>query len=237
MSSPLRIGFVVEGPTDFVVLEAVVGALLGGREYESVAVQPLLSDAFTATTGGGWTATYLWCCQMVEQAGGAARTNPLFAFHDLLVMQVDADIAGKSYADDDRIQNPPSDLPFNRACPPARNTTDRLREIMLGWLDEGSLPPQMVFCTPSKSLETWVLVALFPQNQFSASANVECRLNPDAQIQAQPLAQRLIRSGKKDIAKYRDRATDVAAAWGYVCSRCTEAGRFTQEFLAVVPAQ
>jgi len=235
MSNPLRIGFVVEGPTDFVVLESVVAKLLHGREYEPVAVQPLLSDAFGATVGGGWTSIYLWCRQMIDQASGSARSNPLFGFHDLLVMQIDADVAGKKYADDGRIQNPPNDLPFTRACPPARNTTDRLREIMLGWLNESSLPPQMVFCTPSKSLETWVLVALFPQNQIAVSANVECRPNPEAQLQARPIAERLIRSGKKDIAKYREHSTDISAAWEHVRQRCTEAERFTQEFVAAVP--
>lgn len=35
MSDPLRIGFVVEGPTDFVVLESVISRLLEGREFES----------------------------------------------------------------------------------------------------------------------------------------------------------------------------------------------------------
>ncbi len=235
MSKPPRIGFVVEGPTDFVVLESVVAKLLDGRDYEPVAVQPLLSDAFAATTGGGWTSIYLWCRQMVEQAGGAAHTNPLFGSHDLLVMQIDADVAGKSYGDDGRIYNPPSDLPFSRTCPPARDTTDRLREVVIGWLKEVALPPQMVLCTPSKSLETWVLVALFPKNRLAASANVECRLNPEDQLQAQPLAHRLVHSGKKDVAKYRDRATDIAAAWDLVRKRCTEAERFTQEFVAVIP--
>jgi hypothetical protein len=172
----------------------------------------------------------------VDQAGGPARDNPIFGFHDMVVMQVDADVSGKSYADDNRIQNALSDLPFTLPCPPASNTTNRLREIMLGWLDEDSLPPQMVFCTPSKSLEAWVLVALFPGNQVSLSVNLECRSNPDAQLQAQPFARRLIRSGMKDIAKYRERSAEVAVVWDNVCQRCTEATRFTDEFLAVVPA-
>lgn len=235
MSSPLRIGLVVEGPTDFVVLESIIGKLLDGREYEAVALQPSLSDAFAATTGGGWTATYLWCRQTLEQTGSTMHANPLFDFHDLLIMQVDADVAEKSYTDDVRIQNPPNDLPFVRDCPPAENTTNRLREIMLGWINERTLPPRMVFCTPSKSLESWVLVALFPQNRFAASACVECKPNPDAQLQAQPLAHRLIRGGKKNILMYRNRAVDVAAAWQSVCQRCDEAKRFTDEFLAIVP--
>lgn len=236
MSDPLRIGFVVEGPTDFVVLESVVTRLLGDREFEAVSLQPLLSNAFAAVTAGGWTSIYLWCRQMVEQTGGAIRGNPLFEFHDMVVMQIDADVAGKSYADDNRIQNPPNNLPFTRDCPPASATTDRLREIMLGWMDEADLPAKMVFCTPAQSLETWVLVALFPQNAFASAANVECRANPDAQLQAQPLAQRLIRSGKKDIQKYRDRAPAIADVWDAVCGRCSEAGRFSGEFQAKVPA-
>jgi hypothetical protein len=236
MSDPLRIGFVVEGPTDFVVLESVVARLLDGREFEPVAVQPLLSSAFGATTGGGWTSIYLWCRQIVDQAGGAARANPLFGFHDLVVMQIDADVAGKAYTDDARIQDPPNDLPFSRTCPPARDTTDRLREIVLGWLDEDSLPPQMVLCTPSKSLETWILVALFPKNKIAAAANVECRLHPENQLETRPLAQRLIRSGKKDIAKYRHISPDIAAEWANVRQRCTEAERFTQEFATAVSA-
>ena len=46
MSEPLRIGFVVEGPTDRVVLESVVAQLLGEREFEAVQLTPLLSETF-----------------------------------------------------------------------------------------------------------------------------------------------------------------------------------------------
>ena len=235
MSDPLRVGFVVEGPTDFAILEAIIGKLLDGREFEPVAIQPELSAAFAATTGGGWTAVYLWCRQMLEQTGGPARNNPLFDFHDLVVMQIDADVAGMRYTDDRRIQNPPSDLPFSCVCPPAGKTTNHLRKIMLGWLNEKTVPQRMVFCTPSKQLETWILVALFPDNRIAASVDVECKPNPDKQLQKQPLPSRLIRSGQKDIDKYRKHAAQVAEKWPYVRKRCTEADRFSFEFLAMAP--
>ena len=235
MSDPLRIGFVVEGPTDFVMLERIAGQLLGGREYESVAIQPLLSDAFAAVTGGGWTEVYFWCRQTTEQAGGSVRNDALFNSFDMLIVQVDADVAGKRYSDDQRITNAPNDLPCEQPCPPASASTNNLRQILLGWMGEAAVPPKTVLCTPSKALETWVVLALFPQNQFSRSANLECRANPDAQLQAQPLARRLIRAGKKDIGKYRDRAGDMAAAWPAVRLRCTEAERFSLEFVAATP--
>jgi len=235
MSDPLRIGFVVEGPTDFVMLESIVGTLLGGRDYESVALQPLLSDAFAAVSGGGWTEVYFWCRQTAKQAGGSVQNDALFNSFDLLIVQVDADVAGKSYGDDQRITNAPNDLPCEQPCPPPSASTNLLRQVVLGWMGEANVPVKTVLCTPSKSLETWVLLALFPQNQFARKASLECRANPDAQLQAQPLNRRLIRAGKKDIGKYREHAADVVQAWLNVRQRCTEAERFSVEFLTVIP--
>jgi hypothetical protein len=235
MSEPLRIGFVVEGPTDFVILESIAGHLLGEREYEPVAIRPLLSDAFAAVSGGGWTEVYFWCRQTAAQAGGTVRNDPLFDTFDLLVIQLDADVAEKKYSDDQRITDAPGDLPCEQPCPPASATTNMLRKVVLGWMGEVEVPVKTVLCTPSKALETWVLVALFPQNRFSRSANLECRANPDAQLQAQPLVERLIRAGKKDIARYRERAANLAQVWPDVRQRCSEAERFSIEFLAAAP--
>ena len=97
------------------------------------------------------------------------------------------------------------------------------------------VPPKTVLCTPSKALETWVLVALFPQNLVAADDEIECRNNPEAQLAAQPLNQRLIRSEQKQIKKYRERAGDIKQAWTHVMQRCSEADRFSQEFLTVIP--
>jgi hypothetical protein len=235
MSDPLRIGFVVEGPTDRVILESVLSRLLEGREYEPVQLNPLLSDAFAAVTAGGWTQVYFWCRQTAEQAGGAVRNAPLFETFDMLIVHVDADVADKSYADDQRIVTTATDLPCTQPCPPASTTADALRTVMLDWMGEVLVPPRMVLCTPSKSIETWVLVALFPQNQFASGAAVECHYNAQAQLQSRQISRRLIRGGKKDIQKYRERGPDIAAEWVRVRERCSEAERFSIEFLAVAP--
>jgi hypothetical protein len=204
----------------------------GEREYEPVQLSPLLSDAFAAVTAGGWPQVYFWCRQTAEQAGGTVRDAPLFETFDVLIVQVDADVAEKTYADDQRIVTTANDLPCAQPCPPASATTNALRRVMLGWMGEAGLPPKTVFCTPSKSIETWVLVALLPQNQFSLGVNVECHANAQAQLQNQKVSQRLIRGGKKEIHKYRERASDIAAAWPRVRRRCTEAERFSTEFIA-----
>lgn len=235
MSSPLRIGFVVEGPTDRVVLESVVQILLGKRDFEPVQLCPELSENLGAKGGGGWTSVYFWCKQAVEQAGGKIESNPLFDTFDVLIVLVDADVAGFEYGDDQRITNPPADLPCHRPCPPARSTTDALRCVILGWMGESDVPAKTVICIPSKTLETWVLVALFPENRVSRSKNVECHPDPEAQLQSQPLKQRLIRSGTKDIELYRRRATDVSGAWPRVRKSCGEAERFSVELVAAIP--
>jgi hypothetical protein len=235
MSEPLRIGFVVEGPTDRLVLESVSSLLLGGREYEPVQLIPQLSDAFAALTPGGWPQVYFWCRQTAAQAGGAVRDAPLFETFDLLIIQVDADVAERSYTDDQRIADTTNDLPCDERCPPASATTNALRRVILRWMGEAGPPPKTVFCTPSKAIETWVLVALFPNNRFSQGANVECHPKVESQLQGQPLPQRLIRGGKKEIQKYQERALDIAAAWPRVRERCTEAERFSIEFQAAVP--
>jgi hypothetical protein len=102
-------------------------------------------------------------------------------------------------------------------------------------MGETTVPPRTIFCTPSISTDTWVLVALFPDNQFAADAEVECFPDPGGQLQAQPVGRRLIRSGKKIRQLYQDRAFDIAQAWAHVRGTCQEAERFSTEFAAAVP--
>lgn len=143
MSDFLRVAFVVEGKTDFAVLRAAVRALLGGRDFEAVILQPECDESLLTAGAGGWGGVYRWCRQAVAQAAGPARNNPLFSFHDVVVVQLDADVAGKKYSDYE-FRDAPSDLPFKLPCPPTAATTDRLRRVLLGWLSESSHPCRLV---------------------------------------------------------------------------------------------
>jgi len=236
MSEPLRIALATEGKTDIVVLTAAIGALLENRAFVATQLCPELSNSFGRSNSGGWAAVYLWCRQVVNQTGGPARGNSLFSEHDLLVLHVDADVAGRQYTDDMRIQDPPNDLPCERPCPPPSATTDALRRVILGWLDEGEIPPRTVLCTPSKSTETWVLAALFPNDVVNSAIEFECRQDVAVVLQSKPLPQRLIRSGHKQVKAYQERESELRSAWPRVRAECSEAERFSQEFLAALAA-
>jgi hypothetical protein len=110
MSKPIRIAFVVEGATDYIVLRAAIRSLLNGRDFVPTNIWPELDQTFRPKTEGGWGAVYKWCRQIVEQAGGPARENPLFLLNniDMVVIQMDADVARMKYKNYG-IKNPPKD--------------------------------------------------------------------------------------------------------------------------------
>jgi hypothetical protein len=234
MSRPVRVAFVMEGPTDYVVLRAVVRALLNGRDFEPTNIWPELDENLRPKTEGGWGAVYKWCRQVLEQAEGPARENPVFAQNDVVVIQVDADVARMNYRDYGIKDAPDDELAretCEKDCPPPSATTDALRAVMLGWLNETSVPPGAVLCTPSKSIETWVLVALFPEDDSAKEPNIECRWDGEGRLRRYGL----IKSGQKLIDKYRTNEKGIQDAWSSVREKCSEAERFSTDFLALLP--
>jgi len=229
MSKPVRIAFVMEGPTDYIVLKAAIRALLNGRDFEQTDIWPELDESLRPTTEGGWGAVYKWCRQVVEQVEGeAARNNPLFVFNDIVIIHVDADVARKSYSDYNIQDAPKNDLPCERECPPPTATTDALRAVILGWLNEASVLPKVVFCTPSKSSDTWVLVAAFPDDGTAKRADIECRGDVEVRLRIHGL----IKSGQKLIGRYDSQGRAIQQSWPLVRERCSEAERFSIDFLA-----
>ena len=117
-------------------------------------------------------------------------------------------------------------------CPPPSATTDALRAVMLGWLDETTVPPHAVLCTPSKNIETWVLVSLFSGNEQAKKANVECRWSLEVQLRQHGL----MKGAKKLIDKYKANEKGIQEGWPSVREKCSEAERFSADFLALIPA-
>jgi hypothetical protein len=240
MSDPLRVAFVVEGPTDYAILKELVRRFLGNRDFVPQILQPEMSEAFKVTPGteGGWPGVCRWCVQTREQSGGDLANNPLFVFHDILIIQLDADVAGFRYSDG-YVPDPcprRDTLPFQEPCPPASATTDRLREILLLWLGESTAPPGALFCLPSKALEAWVAAGLFPNDATVRADHLECRSGPESILRGKPKAQRLVSGNKKNIQKYREFASAFAENWDFVKNRCAEAERFETDFFAELEA-
>ncbi len=236
MSEPLRVAFVVEGTTDFILLKAIVSRLLRGRDFISQTLQPEISEAFQALPseyGLGWPGVCKWCLSTAEEGRGRVSNSPLFLNHDLLIVQLDADVASKTYASAHDMEDPfPNDptLPCEEPCPPPSATTDRLRKLALRWMGERTLPPHSIICIPSKELETWVLVGLFPNDSVvKRGNNIECRDHPEVILQGKPKPRRLVSHGRKVPEKYNEIAAEFALNWDRIAGKCSEAGRFNTE--------
>ena len=125
-------------------VHAVLECLLANTDFEFHTLQPEGSVAFESAplggTGTGWGGVYQWARQSAAEGGGSVSGSSALSYHELLIVQVDADIAGKSYSSAG-IDHPPfQDLPCKKPCPPPDRTTNELRTVILGWLGEAGMP-------------------------------------------------------------------------------------------------
>ena len=236
MSEPLRIAAAVEGPTDAIVLRAILKALLRDTDFVFHTLQPEGSAAFgsapSSGTGGGWVGVYRWSRQSVCEGRGSVSGSSALSHHDVLIVHVDADVAGKTYADGNIQDAPRDDLPCEAPCPPPSKTTNALRAVVLNWLGERERPSRIVLCTPSKSTEAWVLAAIWPEGNVVRRDDWECRSNPEGQLAALPKHRKFM----KRPDDYQGRQREITEAWPKVSARLTEAARFEAELLAAIPA-
>lgn len=227
MSETLRIGLVGEGPLDHVLLYAALEACLPGRAFDLRMIQPEGSLAF-GELGTGWGGVYRWCHQSAERGGGRLSADRLaFVELDLLILHLDADVAEKKYPDIS-VEPEAQDgaLPCAAPCPPAKASTDPLRQVLSSWCGEtGTLPARVVLCTPSKETGSWLLAALRPE-----LGNVECINNASSRLETLPKSQRV----HKSTASYRARAGVLRERWADCAKRLDEMARFEHDLLAAV---
>lgn len=239
MSDTLRIALVAEGITDYEVLNAAVESMLDGRSFDLKLLQPEGSIAFTGRgdagpLGGGWKGVYQWCLQATRRSAGKLRDDPLFHSYDLLVIHLDADVAGEDPAKSkiDPLSELAGVLPCEQPCPPSAATTDLLRNLMLAWVGETKEPPRTILCTPSKSTEAWVMAVFFPEDKEMAKYGWECHPKPENRLGQQSLRKRFA----KNQPDYAARKSKLQAGWPVVVERLTEARRFQHDFLAALPS-
>lgn len=114
-------------------------------------------------------------------------------------------------------------------CPPARDTADALRRVVAqGWLGRSSLPDFVVLATPSRSTDTWIVASLEPP--YSGNQPLECDDGAEGELVRRRLLRRRDGEVKKPEAKYRPLAEEMARKLDHVCSLCSEAERFREEF-------
>jgi hypothetical protein len=235
MSDPVRVALVGEGPTDGVVIEAALRSMLQERSFILQQIFPEGSVSF-GELGSGWVGVYRWCHQSARRGGGRLQNDALvFENYDVLVLHLDADVARSTY-NQGSITPDANDgvLPCERDCPPPADTTNALRTVLLSWCGETAATIRTVICMPSKSMEAWVIAALFPNDQ-AMLRGIECYPNPEGRLGQQPTARR-IRKRKRD---YELHVKEIETAWPGLASphALGEAWRFQLEFLAALPQQ
>jgi hypothetical protein len=208
------------------VVQAAVEAIIPNRPFILRQIQPEQSAAF-GEIGTGWVGVYRWCGQSVARRAANAGADPLFGSYDLLLIHLDVDVAGHSYADGS-IAGEPDDLPCALPCPPASDSTDALRAVLLRWFGQNPQAPNVVLCTPSKSTEAWVLTALFPNDV--AVPVIECHPDALSRFGVQPAKVRL----KKTVRDYENARPKMTAAWSRLIKTLSEASRFQVEFETAV---
>lgn len=233
-----RVAVVVEGPTDRIVIEAIIDSLLADTDadFELQTLQPEVSAAFGSgefgPNGAGWGGVYQWCRQAADEGRGSVSGSLVLSQYDLpqydlLIIHVDADVADARYASAG-IQSPQhDDLPCDQPCPPPHRTTDALRKVVLRWLGESTCPPRVVLCTPSKSMDAWVLTALFPDCGTFQQQDWECHPKPDKKISTLPLWIRKRFEKRKEY--FQGKQLQIREAWPRVSEKLTEAQRFREK--------
>jgi len=238
MSDPLRIALVVEGPTDFVLIQSVLGQVLGEKPFIARILQPEQSLVF-GPTGTGWGGVYRWCRQKSKEYGRLSQNRMIFGNFDILIIHLDADVAGKKYADVlKKDESPyPTDgaLPCAVACPCHADETlvrtcHALRNVLLSWCHETAMPPNTVICMPSQNMETWVMAAFFPGDKEMSRFGFECHPDPETRIGQQKKDMRFA----KNVRDYQARADEFAARWPAVTALCSRAGVFDGDLRSVL---
>lgn len=229
--SDLRVALVAEGPTDAIVIEAALKALLPGRAFVLTRLQP---EPTRPKMGTGWGGVLRWCLDFATRGHARFEDDPTLPGFDLFVVHLDADIAEKRYADvsieiaDLAGQRNWPALPNIVPCPPASGCADVVRGCLLSWAGMQALGPKTVLCVPSKAVDAWIVAAVFGDGH-ALLTGLECNLNIESQLGALPKAQRL----KKTQREYRAHSGAITKAWSTVRQRCTQAERFSTEVTAV----
>ena len=236
----MHIATVVEGPSDYEVVITIINRLLPGRHRYSP-LQPIgavneIGEVVYGDTGTGWKGVRRWCRETWLRSGSSLEAileSVTNAPYDLLIIQVDADIA-REHDLQDGIAHPIVQVQL--PCPPVQSTTLNLRQVILNWLNRQSLPPQVVIMIPSQDTETWTFAALYPDDPFCARMDYECfkkgAEHPGFLLTLPLYGKRLkFKNGsvKKNVKQYQLMLPTIGERWDRVCQICTQADLFSQE--------
>ncbi|HFG1573999.1 TPA: hypothetical protein ACGFXZ_003009 [Vibrio cholerae] len=228
--SDLRIALIGEGPTDYVIIEAALKAILP-HPFILTQLQP---EATQPEMGSGWGGVLKWCYTASERFAGPVTSDPTLSGYDMLIIHLDVDVTGFSYADcganvaqmavDRGWQN----LPIHCVCPPAEYCANALIPVIESWLGAASLG-RTVLCLPAQSSGTWLAAAYLPAEHALLANEPECS-GIEEQLERLPKQLKV----KKSQREYRSKAPTITTQWNKVKQVCNQALRFEQSVKALI---
>jgi hypothetical protein len=222
--SDLRIALVAEGPTDKIVIEAFLSAILD-KDFVLTLLQPESLDAFSSfgKTGGGWCGVVRWCKDRAAAGFNEFDTDPAMKMFDFLIIHIDGDVADKQYADCG-INFSSEGLPLHIDTALVSQRVERLRSILCGWLGVETASARTIFCIPHLSTEAWVVACLFP-DRGGFGDRLESTAGLDRWLSTRSREQKL----KKTRIEYSKKAEFLKRGWHYATEACSQASRFQQD--------
>lgn len=231
--SDIRIALVAEGPTDYVLIEASLRAVLSPQTFVLTQLQP---EATSPAFGGGWGGVLKWCVATAKRWQGLLDADPLLANFDFLIIHLDTDVSHQIYADcgPDVVAmaaaNKWPSLPCSQQCPPVGPTCSALQDVLMGWLRPVALGCKTVVCLPAQSTGAWLAAAVLPAGHDLLNG-AECNPNLENSLSSLPKQQRI----RKNPREYRANANAICQNWNQVKTLCGQAARFENAVYAAWP--
>ncbi len=231
----MKIGTVVEGPTDRLLLKAIINKLYPG-EHDYRDLQPLDTGDSFGSRGAGWKGVRRFCYDVWQHYDTDVVSLMADYYLDLLVIHVDADIALETDLQED-MPNPLQDV--SQPCPPTITpTAANLQQVIIKWLNldnVNQLSPNVIIVIPAQDSENWIFAGLFTNDPLCQQANYEC-LHPENSHQHPAyllilqdygkVLQRKDGKIKKPRKKYQKIVPKVVDNWNKVCEICSQAQMF-----------
>ncbi len=136
--------------------------------------------------------------KLPNRADGKLRANPLFGFHDLLVLQLDGDVAKIHMRREYTRSVSRAYITLRTAfAPPASATVNRFREVVLRWMGRKNNAAKNSFLHTIQIPSKMLLVGLFPEDSMANRPDIDVVANPAAVLQGKPKNVGFVRSGRK----------------------------------------
>lgn len=237
----MKIGTIVEGPTDRLLLKAIVDEICPG-EHEYLDLQPADVGESFGERGSGWKGVRRFCIDIWQQLSANVADFIIDYQLDLLIIHIDADVAIERDLQEG-LASTVKDL--LQPCPPITLTTAKLREVVAKWLNlerADQLPARIVLAVPAQDSENWVFAALFPEDTLCKSHDYECIHRSTSQQHPAYLLTlanygRILRRKEGKIKKSRRSYQQIlphgVSAWDKVCAACSQAQAFNNRLTEI----